>query len=1072
MVSFQEIFREKFLTNVRSVSQDGEWKVVIMDAMSYKIYSIVCEDSDLLNLNVKAIEMIHTPRPKSQNDVAVYFILPTKQNIDYLLSDFQDSRNRRYKEAHLFFLAPVKQSEFKRLSSNVSKYWKSLKELYIDYMPFESKTFSLNMEDSFYCLYAGNKTLFESEILKISKKLLSIVLTLEEIPIIRYQSMVEGSLNVAQNLATNFQQCIDNYLLENPELAATTMENSNNQQRPIWLFLDRSTDLLAPIMHSITYQALVNDFLPLKDGRVHEHTFINGHGEEKKEEVILSDSDNLWNELKHHHIADVSDYLLKKLKELSNNNAAAANLMGRNNESSENKLPSVKEMRDIVSAVPELQMLAKQYSVHINLANKCLDIISNGLVEKCILAEQDLAMNIDSEGNTITNPLAIIAPLLNSLQVPIRAKLRLIICYLLYFDRHSTNDYLPSESSLRKLINHAGLSDYDRMAVTNITHLLNNKPLKAPKVTTSYIYSLFWNNKSENEKEEKEEEEEELYALSRYKCEISKVLTLACKKRLNPMEFPFTNEEDKLELINQLSAKKGLRVSQPKWQKKKKRIQSKSNTLNNATSNGIQDNTNSTTKDKSIPFGMDTFEEDALSIYNNNNGKIIIFMAGGITYTEIKEAYDISKKYKQEILIGSTHISTPTLYLDQLKNMLSFDFNTIEIELADEQSDTILPSPSPSPQKDNNIINNSNVPQMPSTTPPKIGTNEPITITSNLNDVARPSSQYTINTSNQPNMPPILPKRPSSQYSNNSMNNSMNNSINNSINNDNNNSRPQSQYTINNSNQPNMPPVLPSRPQSQLSNKEESITPSRTSSNSSNNSQSINYLPSTPSRYSTNDNNNTRSILQENIKNNEENNNIPLPASITMPMPLPNHRSNNSLNKLKPKSNYSNNSNQPSISVEHLLDQNNNNNTKQKSELRSISSQEIKKNPINPLRQSSMDMSRGYSAPGDTLNNNSNSYLNKKELRKSNPILSPLMMGGVPLMMFNNNSSNNNNTIDGFNPTMMPDPSQFQVISPISATGGSFDGEEKRKEKKEKEDSLRRDSTLRRKGGVRKSTMK
>ncbi|KAM8805397.1 syntaxin-binding protein 3 [Eudromia elegans] len=50
--------------------------------------------------------------------------------------------------------------------------------------------------------------------------------------------------------------------------------------------------------------------------------------------------------------------------------------------------------------------------------------------------------------------------------------------------------------------------------------------------------------------------------------------------------------------------------------------------------------------------------------------KLIIFVIGGITYSEMRCAYEISEAYKSyEVIIGSTHLLTPKKLLDEVKSL-------------------------------------------------------------------------------------------------------------------------------------------------------------------------------------------------------------------------------------------------------------------------------------------------------------------------------------------------------------------------------------------------------------------
>jgi len=47
--------------------------------------------------------------------------------------------------------------------------------------------------------------------------------------------------------------------------------------------------------------------------------------------------------------------------------------------------------------------------------------------------------------------------------------------------------------------------------------------------------------------------------------------------------------------------------------------------------------------------------------------RVIVFVAGGMTYSEMREAYRLSKSLDKDIIIGSTHNLTPRVFIDDLK---------------------------------------------------------------------------------------------------------------------------------------------------------------------------------------------------------------------------------------------------------------------------------------------------------------------------------------------------------------------------------------------------------------------
>jgi syntaxin-binding protein 1 len=61
----------------------------------------------------------------------------------------------------------------------------------------------------------------------------------------------------------------------------------------------------------------------------------------------------------------------------------------------------------------------------------------------------------------------------------------------------------------------------------------------------------------------------------------------------------------------------------------------------------------------------------ASSQRTNTEGRqrYVIFVAGGVTYSEIRQAYTLSQALGKDIYIGSTHIITPESFLKDLKSL-------------------------------------------------------------------------------------------------------------------------------------------------------------------------------------------------------------------------------------------------------------------------------------------------------------------------------------------------------------------------------------------------------------------
>ena len=61
-------------------------------------------------------------------------------------------------------------------------------------------------------------------------------------------------------------------------------------ERPTLLLLERSFDVVSPLLHEYTYQAMVHDLLPVHDDR-YTYRYVGNNSQTISKEVLLNDSD-------------------------------------------------------------------------------------------------------------------------------------------------------------------------------------------------------------------------------------------------------------------------------------------------------------------------------------------------------------------------------------------------------------------------------------------------------------------------------------------------------------------------------------------------------------------------------------------------------------------------------------------------------------------------------------------------------------------------------------------------------------------------------------------------------------
>ncbi|KAI5955013.1 SLY1 [Candida jiufengensis] len=244
-----------------SKSEEIIWKVLILDEKSRQVLSSVLRVNDLLRCGITVHSLINSKRSNLPDVPAIYFIEPTITNINIILQDIESDKYEYY---YINFTSNISRDLLEEFAKKIALSGKSnrIKQVwdqYLDFIVTEPNLFSLNMNEIFTIFNTSTtqEDTIHQLVGKIADGLLSLIITLNVIPIIRAQQHGPAEY-VAQELDLKLRE----YITNSKSLGQS--DSSNLTQRPVIILLDRNFDLGSMFAHSWIYQCMVSDVFQLK----------------------------------------------------------------------------------------------------------------------------------------------------------------------------------------------------------------------------------------------------------------------------------------------------------------------------------------------------------------------------------------------------------------------------------------------------------------------------------------------------------------------------------------------------------------------------------------------------------------------------------------------------------------------------------------------------------------------------------------------------------------------------------------------------------------------------------------
>eukprot|EP00457_Paulinella_chromatophora_P003913 gb/GEZN01003922.1/.p1 GENE.gb/GEZN01003922.1/~~gb/GEZN01003922.1/.p1 ORF type:complete len:659 (-),score=109.43 gb/GEZN01003922.1/:90-1805(-) len=389
---------------------------------------------------------------------------------------------------------------------------------------------------------------------------------------------------------------------------------SEDRKRGVVLILDRSMDPVAPLMHEYTYQAMVNDLLEVKGELVDLHPEKKTKGDE--DTLVLSEEDPLWMDFRHQHIGTVMEDVSKQFKDFKETNAAAK--LQRMDKSS----ALIKDVTAALKDVTKYQQLQRQFTKHLDMAGACSQKLKRDKLMDIGEFEQDMATGLDNDGKKI---------------VPKKMKQKLVtMCQ---------DSHVGSLAQLRLLmiflISQGGIQEHTRRELTrNIPPKLQKAVLNLTKLGVD-LAAAFKGSTEKHSKARMEElkrrSKDIPLALMRYIPIFHGLLQLLLAGQLPESSFPYTSPPPPESSNKKKASTAALR---PQWRSKG-------------------------------PVVAKTEKKD-------ENPRFIVYVLGGVTFSEIRSAYEVGAEHKDKSLyIGAPCFLTAASYVQGLTGLPDNEFSLL-----------------------------------------------------------------------------------------------------------------------------------------------------------------------------------------------------------------------------------------------------------------------------------------------------------------------------------------------------------------------------------------------------------
>ncbi|POY70532.1 hypothetical protein BMF94_6446 [Rhodotorula taiwanensis] len=646
MSGLLDLIRQRYIDTLRAVP--SRWKVLIVDQYTQAMLHSVLSTYDVLEEGIQQVDLITNYRQPQPRLAAVYLLMPTSLNVDLILRDYAPSRQQeptgksskkqaaqagpqdppKYAAAYVSFMEGINDALVGRLTDGLPEsYLQGLKELYINCHALEPRLFTTRSPHSFFTLFAPPDgsvehavARWEDDIGWTARSIVNALATLGEYPLIRYYnppSSFHPPLGpglavgepVGKRLAERVQAEIDAYARDNSNFPSqiVTAVNYPVTDPP------RPRGVLLITDRSMDLNA---PFLHEFTYQAMCHDLLRIEEGQRYRHTFINEQGA---EEEQEAILSDQDKVWVEVRHMHMKDALDKLIAdfkayaGEHGGTFGGAGASINDMKDMLASLPQMREVKEKLSLHLTMAEKCMSLFDKKKLPATANVEQCCATGVTPEGKSPKTLVEEMVPLLDDRSVSAVDKVRIIALYIMH------RDGVP-EGDKKRLYQHARLALHEMDAIDNLTHL----GLNVNKDSGKKRKPLF-----------KQREEEDAYDISRYQPALRFMLESQFAGTLDPSTFPYVRDAPVGATKSSAAASAAppttgsLRSARPQW-------------------------TAQRTK----------------RVVDAPRQRVLVFMAGGATYSEVRAVYKVSEAANKDVFLGTSHLVTPQKFVSDLANLV------------------------------------------------------------------------------------------------------------------------------------------------------------------------------------------------------------------------------------------------------------------------------------------------------------------------------------------------------------------------------------------------------------------